>query len=97
MLRSFVHPTQVPYSRADDEAGPQARATFQSVLPGYLRVAGVDLLAGRDFTDDDIVHQRRGSSSTSESRIGCGRRTPPSGNNWPLRPVARRHRLKQSA
>jgi putative ABC transport system permease protein len=46
------------YSRADDAAGLQARATFQSVLPGYLRVAGVALLAGRDFTADDIVHQR---------------------------------------
>jgi ABC-type antimicrobial peptide transport system permease subunit len=31
----------------------------QSIMPGYFRVLGIPLRAGRDISDDDIVHQRR--------------------------------------
>ena len=46
------------YARAGD-SGPGANATLQSALPGYLRVAGTRLIAGREFTDDDLRHKRR--------------------------------------
>jgi putative ABC transport system permease protein len=36
-----------------------SRATMQSVLPGYLRVTDTRLVAGREFTDDDIVNERQ--------------------------------------
>ena len=35
-----------------------ARASIQSVLPGYLRAMGTRLIAGREFTDDDLHLQR---------------------------------------
>jgi putative ABC transport system permease protein len=49
-------PTRL-YGREGD-ATTQSRATIQSVLPGYLRVTRTRLLAGREFTDDDIEQQR---------------------------------------
>lgn len=45
------------YAAAGD-TGPGANATLQSALPGYLGVAGTRLIAGRDFTDDDLTWQR---------------------------------------
>ena len=45
------------YGRSEDGA-PVARATQQSVMPGYIDVVGTRVLEGRDFTADDIVHQR---------------------------------------
>jgi predicted permease len=35
-----------------------ARATIQSVLPGYLRVTRTPLVEGREFTEDDIADER---------------------------------------
>jgi predicted permease len=49
-------PTRL-YGREGD-AATQSRATIQSVLPGYLRVTRTRLLAGREFTEDDIEQQR---------------------------------------
>jgi predicted permease len=49
-------PTRL-YGREGD-ATTQSRATIQSVMPGYLRVTRTRLLAGREFTDDDIEQQR---------------------------------------
>ncbi len=49
-------PTRL-YGR-EGETTLQSRATIQSVLPGYLRVTRTHLLAGREFTDDDIEQQR---------------------------------------
>ena len=45
------------YGRYSD-GPPSSTATLQSVLPGYLPITGTRLLAGRDFTDDDIRHRR---------------------------------------
>ncbi|MEX2271401.1 MAG: ABC transporter permease [Vicinamibacterales bacterium] len=46
------------YGRAGD-TGPGSHATRQSALPGYLRVVGTRLVAGREFTDDDLRHKRQ--------------------------------------
>ena len=40
------------------EALSDSRAAITSVLPGYLRVSGTRLRAGREFTADDIEQQR---------------------------------------
>jgi putative ABC transport system permease protein len=45
--------------RIDRPDSPPILATQQSAFPGYLSVIGTPLLAGRDFTDDDIVRERR--------------------------------------
>jgi putative ABC transport system permease protein len=45
------------YAREGDPAGPQARATMQTVMPGYFGIAGIRV-RGRDFTDDDITARR---------------------------------------
>jgi len=45
--------------RADQSDTPPMLATQQFALPGYLGVIGTPLLAGRDFTDDDIATQRK--------------------------------------
>ena len=45
------------YARAG-EPFTGARASIQGVLPGYLRVIGTRLLAGRDFNADDIEQQQ---------------------------------------
>lgn len=42
----------------EDDTRPGSNATLQSTLPGYLNVAGTRLIAGRDFTDDDLRQQR---------------------------------------
>jgi putative ABC transport system permease protein len=44
--------------RADQFDAPPILATQQIALPGYLSAIGTPLLAGRDFTDDDIATQR---------------------------------------
>jgi putative ABC transport system permease protein len=44
--------------RADQFDVPPILATQQIALPGYLGAIGTPLLAGRDFTDDDIATQR---------------------------------------
>ena len=43
----------------DGEPLTGARASIQSVLPGYLRAMGTRLVAGREFTDDDLQGQRQ--------------------------------------
>ena len=45
------------YGRFAD-GSPSARATMQSVLPGYLPITGTRIIAGRDFTDDDVRLKR---------------------------------------
>jgi predicted permease len=45
------------FSRSDD--GEQTIGMHRSVMPGYLRVMGIPLRAGRDISDDDIIHARR--------------------------------------
>lgn len=44
--------------RADRPETPPMLATQQFAIPGYLRVMGTRLIAGRDFTDDDIAAHR---------------------------------------
>lgn len=44
--------------RADQFDVPPILATQQIALPAYLGAIGTPLLAGRDFTDDDIATQR---------------------------------------
>ena len=43
--------------RSDDEA-TSSIGMHRSVMPGYLGVLGIPLRAGRDISDDDIVHRR---------------------------------------
>ena len=43
--------------RSDDEA-TSSIGMHRSIMPGYLRVMGIPLRAGRDISDDDIIHQR---------------------------------------
>ena len=43
--------------RSDDGEG--TIGMHRSVMPGYLGVMGIPLRAGRDISDDDIVHRRR--------------------------------------
>jgi len=45
--------------RPDQPDTPPMLATQQLALPGYLGVIGTPLLAGRDFTDDDIATKRK--------------------------------------
>lgn len=42
----------------DDPSAPLSLGTEQSTMPGYLRVMGIHLREGRDFTDDDLVARR---------------------------------------
>lgn len=51
-------PTQVWRVRGEAPSVAVVAATQQSVLPGYLAVTRTPLVAGRDFTDDDIVNAR---------------------------------------
>lgn len=45
------------YGRYSD-GPPAATATLQTVMPGYLPLVGTRLIAGRDFTSDDVILQR---------------------------------------
>lgn len=44
--------------RSEEEA-TSSMGMHRSVMPGYLRVMGIPLRAGRDVSDDDILHRRR--------------------------------------
>jgi hypothetical protein len=46
------------YGRTDEPYPLISRATMQSVLPGYLAITGMRLVAGRDFTLDDAAQER---------------------------------------
>ena len=46
------------YGRAIEPAELLSRAMLQTVFPGYLPLAGVQLESGRDFTMDDLTEQR---------------------------------------
>jgi putative ABC transport system permease protein len=43
--------------RSDDGEG--TIGMHRSIMPGYLGVMGIPLRAGRDVSDDDIIHRRR--------------------------------------
>lgn len=45
------------FRRSDDGEG--TIGMHRSVMPGYLGVMGIPLRAGRDISDDDIIHGRR--------------------------------------
>ena len=45
------------FSRTD--GGEGTIGIHRSVMPGYLGVMGIPLRAGRDISDDDIIHSRR--------------------------------------
>jgi predicted permease len=45
--------------RVDRPDDPPILATQQGAMPGYLGVVGTPLLAGRDFTDDDVISLRK--------------------------------------
>jgi putative ABC transport system permease protein len=51
--------SSVRFWRGDDREGTSSLGTHQSIMPGYFRVMGIPLRAGRDISDDDIVRQRR--------------------------------------
>lgn len=42
------------YGRDGDEGTPVSLGTTQTIMPGYLRIAQITLLAGRDFTVQDL-------------------------------------------
>jgi putative ABC transport system permease protein len=44
---------------ASEDPQTPSIAMQQSIMPGYFRVMGIPLRAGRDISDDDIRHQRR--------------------------------------
>ncbi|MPZ17365.1 MAG: FtsX-like permease family protein [Luteitalea sp.] len=46
------------YGRDGDEGAPLSLGTMQTIMPGYLRIAQITLLAGRDFTVHDLDAQR---------------------------------------
>jgi predicted permease len=48
-LRLYAHP---------DDPSVASQATMQSVLPGYLRVTRIPLVAGRDIDSEDIERER---------------------------------------
>jgi putative ABC transport system permease protein len=45
------------YWRRDDVNPTPSIGFQQTIMPGYLKVMGIPLRAGRDLTDDDISHQ----------------------------------------
>jgi predicted permease len=45
--------------RSADRDGTSSIGMHRSVMPGYFRVMGIPLRAGRDISDDDITHRRR--------------------------------------
>lgn len=46
------------YGGDEDASLPMSLGTLQSVMPGYLRVMGIRLREGRDFTKDDEAARR---------------------------------------
>jgi putative ABC transport system permease protein len=42
-----------------DREGTSSIGMHRSIMPGYFGVMGIPLRAGRDISDDDIVHRRR--------------------------------------
>ena len=44
--------------RSDDRERTSAIGMHRSIMPGYFGVMGIPLRAGRDISDDDIVHRR---------------------------------------
>ena len=44
---------------SEDGGATSSIGMHRSVMPGYLAVMGIPLRAGRDISDDDIVHRRR--------------------------------------
>jgi putative ABC transport system permease protein len=75
-------PAQVTqrYRRPDDPASASSIAMQQSVMPGYFRVLGIPLVAGRDISDDDIRQERR--VAVIDQRLAA--------ELWPDSPVGRR-------
>jgi putative ABC transport system permease protein len=45
--------------RSEDREGTTAIGMHRSIMPGYFGVMGIPLRAGRDISDDDIIHRRR--------------------------------------
>jgi putative ABC transport system permease protein len=45
--------------RSEDPEGTSAIGMHRSVMPAFLGVMGIPLRAGRDISDDDILHRRR--------------------------------------
>jgi putative ABC transport system permease protein len=45
--------------RSEDREGTSAIGMHRSIMPGYFGVMGIPLRAGRDISDDDIIHRRR--------------------------------------
>jgi predicted permease len=45
--------------RSEDRELTPAIGLQQSIMPGYFGVMGIPLRAGRDISDDDIIHRRR--------------------------------------
>jgi putative ABC transport system permease protein len=45
--------------RSEDREGTSSIGMHRSIMPGYVGVMGIPLRAGRDISDDDIIHRRR--------------------------------------
>ncbi len=45
--------------RSEDRDGTSSIGMHRSIMPGYFTVMGIPLRAGRDISDDDIIHRRR--------------------------------------
>ena len=45
--------------RSEDREPTPSIAMQQSIMPGYFGVMGIPLRAGRDISDEDIIHRRR--------------------------------------
>ena len=53
-----VHST-LRFWRSGDRQGASSIGMQQSIMPGYFGVMGIPLPAGRDTSDEDIIHGRR--------------------------------------
>ena len=45
--------------RSEDGEATSSIGMHRSIMPGYLGVMGIPLRAGRDISDDEIIHRRR--------------------------------------